>query len=138
MGYYRSATDTYLGAEKWGAGPTALALKQTGPWTVGMLTNHIESFAGDSDRAEISATFVQPFLSYITKTKTTFTLNSESTYDWESDQWSVPVNAAVAQLLKVGPQILQVQLGARYWAESPDNGPEGWGLRAAVTLLFPK
>lgn len=138
VGYYRSATDTYLGDEKWGAGPTALALKQTGPWTVGMLTNHIESFAGDSDRAEISATFVQPFLSYITKTKTTFTLNSESTYDWESDQWSVPVNAAVAQLLKVGPQILQVQLGARYWAESPDNGPEGWGLRAAVTLLFPK
>ncbi len=138
VGYYRSATDQYLGAEKWGAGPTALALRQTGPWTVGLLTNHIESFAGDSDRAEISATFVQPFLSYITKTRTTFSLNSESTYDWESDQWSVPVNATVAQLLKIGPQILQVQLGARYWAESPDNGAEGWGLRAAVTLLFPK
>ena len=53
VGYYRSATDTQLGAEKWGAGPTALALKQTGPWTVGMLTNHIESFAGDDDRAEV-------------------------------------------------------------------------------------
>jgi len=53
VGYYRSATDQYLGAEKWGAGPTALALRQTGPWTVGLLTNHIESFAGDSDRAEM-------------------------------------------------------------------------------------
>jgi hypothetical protein len=50
----------------------------------------------------------------------------------------VPVNVTVAQLLKVGPQIMQVTLGARYWADSPDNGPEGWGARAAVTFLFPK
>ncbi len=138
VGYYRSATDTQLGAEKWGAGPTALALKQTGPWTVGMLTNHIESFAGDDDRAEISSTFVQPFVAYITKTKTTFSVNTESTYDWETDHWSVPVNVAVAQMLKIGPQILQLQLGARYWAESPDNGPEGWGYRMQLTLLYPK
>ena len=29
-------------------------------------------------------------------------------------------------------------LGARYWAEHGDNGPENWGVRAAVTFLFPK
>lgn len=29
-------------------------------------------------------------------------------------------------------------LGARYWAESPDNGPEGWGLRVQLTLPYPK
>jgi len=28
--------------------------------------------------------------------------------------------------------------GVRYWAESPDAGPIGWGVRAALTLLFPK
>jgi hypothetical protein len=28
--------------------------------------------------------------------------------------------------------------GARYWADSPDGGPPGWGLRFAVTFLFPK
>jgi hypothetical protein len=138
VGLYPSASDKALGGEKWGAGPTALALKQTGPWSVGVLTNHIESFAGDNDRAEISATFLQPFLSYITKTHTTFAINTESTYDWNSEQWSVPVNLTVAQLLRAGPQILQLQLGARYWADSPHNGPEGWGLRAGVTFLFPK
>jgi hypothetical protein len=41
-------------------------------------------------------------------------------------------------LMKIGPQILQFQVGARYWAESPENGPEDFGLRAAVTFLFPK
>ncbi|MFT4799249.1 MAG: hypothetical protein ACJARU_002372 [Congregibacter sp.] len=138
VGLYPTASKEVLGGEKWGVGPTALALKQSGPWTYGVLTNHIESFAGDDDRADISATFMQPFVSYITKTKTTLTLQTESTYDWESKQWSVPVNASVSQLLNIGPQILQLQIGVRYWADHGDNGPEDWGLRAGVTFLFPK
>jgi hypothetical protein len=138
VGLYPSASDEMLGGEKWGVGPTVLALQQTGPWTYGLLANHIWSVAGEDDRADISLSFVQPFLSYITKTKTTLGLNTESTYDWENDAWSVPVNASVSQLLKIGPQIMQVTLGARYWAESPDNGPEDWGVRAGLTFLFPK
>lgn len=135
---YPTASDEVLGGEKWGAGPTALALQQKGPWTYGALVNHVESFAGEDDRADMSATFVQPFLAYVTKTKTTLGLNAESTYDWKNEKWSVPVNATVSQLLKVGPQILSLTLGARYWAESPEAGPEGWGVRAGVTFLFPK
>jgi hypothetical protein len=111
--------------------PTAVALKQDGPWTYGALTNHIESFAGDDDRAYVSATFFQPFLSYITKTKTTIGLNAESTYDWNSEQWSVPINFTVNQLLKIGPQIIQVGGGIRYWAASTDNGAEDWGARCS-------
>jgi hypothetical protein len=103
-----------------------------------MLANHIWSVAGDDDRADVSATFVQPFLSYITKTHTTLGLNTESTYDWNAEQWSVPVNLTVNQLLKVGTQPIQLGGGVRYWAESPDNGPEGWGFRFQLTFLFPK
>lgn len=133
-----TASDEVLGGEQWGVGPTVVALKQIGPWTAGFLGNHIWSVAGDDDRADINATFLQPFVSYITKTKTTFGVNTESTYDWQNEAWSVPVNASVAQLLKIGPQIIQITLGGRYWAESPDNGPEDWGLRAQLTFLFPK
>ena len=67
-----SASDEVLGGDKWGLGPTSVALKQMGPWTVGLLANHIWSVAGDDDRGEINATFLQPFVSYITRTKTTF------------------------------------------------------------------
>ena len=133
-----TATDEVLGGEKWGIGPTAVVLNQKGPWTVGLLGNHIWSVAGDDDRTDINATFLQPFVSYITKTKTTFGLLTESTYDWESEKWSVPVIAQAAQLFKLGPQILQLAVGGKYWAESPDNGPEDWGLRVQLTLLFPK
>jgi hypothetical protein len=133
-----TASHKTLGGEQWGLGPTAVVLRQDGPWTIGLLANHIWSLGGEDNRANINATFVQPFVSYITKTKTTFGLVTESTYDWEQNHWSVPVIAQVAQLFKIGPQILQFSLGAKYWAASPDNGPEDWGLRAQLTFLFPK
>ena len=47
----------------------------------------------------ISATSLQPFLSYTTKAYTTYAVNTESTYDWQNSQWIVPVNATVSQLL---------------------------------------
>ena len=127
-----------LGAEKWGIGPTGVALKQLGPWSVGILANHIWSFAGSDNRSGVNATYLQPFLSYTTSTHTTIGVNTESTYDWKGNQWTVPVNFLVGQVLKIGPQLIQLAVGARYWAAAPDNGPEGWGLRLQLTFLFPK
>ena len=134
-----TGSEDRLTAGKWGLGPTAVVLKQQNGWTVGALANHIWSVAGDDDRRDISATFLQPFVSYTTRTLTSFTVNTESTYDWKSEEWSVPVNFMVSQMLKVGNQPLTVKGGARYWADSPDGaGPKGWGFQLAVTLLFPK
>lgn len=132
-----SATDDLLGGEKWGIGPTAVVLKQEGAWTYGALANHIWDFAGDDSRGAVNATFLQPFVSYITPTKTTFTLNTETTYDWHNDQWIVPVNFVVSQLFKIGDQPVQAFVGARYYVETPTGGPE-WGLRFGLTFLFPK
>lgn len=132
-----TATDPLLGGEKWGAGPTAVVLRQSHGWTYGMLANHIWSFAGDSSRADINATFLQPFISYTTPDAWSFTLNTESTYNWTADTWSVPLNFMVAKLVKFGEQPVQFQAGVRYWAESPSTGPEGFGARAGVTFLFP-
>jgi len=42
-----TATDSRLGAKKWGAGPAAVGLLLRGPWTMGMLANHVWSLAGD-------------------------------------------------------------------------------------------
>jgi hypothetical protein len=134
---YPTATDETLGGRKWGAGPTAVLLKQQSGFTYGVLGNHLWSFAGSSDRSDVNATFLQPFLSFTTKSYTTFGVNTESTYDWTASQWTVPINVSVTQLLKIGGQPLTVQLGYRYYAEAPTNGPS-WGLRFAVTLLFPK
>jgi hypothetical protein len=49
-------------------------------------------------------------------------MNTESTYDWEAEEWTVPIS---------------LTLGGRYYAERPSGGPD-WGLRFVVTFLFPK
>lgn len=135
--YYPSATDDALGGEKWGAGPTVVALKQENGLTYGMLSNHIWSFAGNEDRDKISATFFQPFFSYTSKTYTIFGVDAESTYDWKNSQWTVPVNITVTQMVKIKGLPLTCQAGYRYYLDAPDGGPD-WGLRFTLTLLFPK
>ena len=147
---YPTATDKALGFGKWGAGPTALALQQNHGWTYGMLVNHLWSYAdagryaasdagdaSDGSGGQVNATFIQPFVSYTTKTFTTFGLNTESTYDWSNNQWTVPLNVSVSQFLKLGKQPIQLSLGAKYYADGPSGGPD-WGLRFAITFLFPK
>ena len=133
-----TATDELLGADKWGAGPTAVALKQQGPWTYGFLVNHIWSFAGDGNRNDVSSTFMQPFAGYTTATGWSFDLQTETTYDWVNEQWNVPLIFLVSKVTTIGNQLVQLQAGPRYYAEHFDSGPEGLAFRVALTLLFPR
>jgi hypothetical protein len=131
---YPSATDSALGSGKWGAGPTIVVLQQQKGWTYGVLANHVWSYAGWGAQ-DVNSTFLQPFAGYTTKTFTTFMVNTESTYDWQEHQWSVPVNFMLNQMLKLGQQPIQLQLGYRYYAEGPSDGPD-WGLRFTVFFFF--
>jgi hypothetical protein len=132
-----TATDTALGSGKWGAGPTAVLLRQENGWTYGILANQIWSFAGSDSRSSVNSTFLQPFLAYTFPTYTTLGINTESTYNWTSNQWTVPINLSITQILKIGKLPVSVQLGGRYYAEGPSGGPE-WGMRFTFTFLFPK
>lgn len=127
---------TGLSADKWGAGPTALMLKQDSGWTYGILANHLWSFAG-SGSYNVSVTFLQPFLSFTNKSFTTYGISTESTYDWNAKQWTVPLIANVSQLLKLGGKPVSVGLGVKYYADKPNGGPD-WGMRFNISFLFPK
>jgi hypothetical protein len=132
-----TATDPALGSGQYAAGPTAVLLRQRGPWTYGLLANHLWSFAGDDDRPDVNQTFLQPFLAYNTPSGFGLTLQAESSYDWNTDQWTVPVGLFASQVLKLGDQPLSLNFGPRVFAEGPSGSPE-WGLRFTLTLLFPK
>lgn len=132
-----TGTTPGLRSEQLGLGPTALALRQEHGWTYGILANHIWGVTQSDDHDEVNATFLQPFISYQWPTATTLAFNTESTYDWTNEQWTVPLNLILSQIIKVGGKPVQLSLGGRYYAESPEDGPE-WGVRFVVTLLFPK
>jgi len=128
--------DDGLTSDKFSVGPTAVALKQQDGWTYGILWNHLWSVSGDEEAPRVNSEFLQPFLSFNTKTNTTFGVNTESTYNWETEDWTVPVNLTVAQLVKIGKRPVSFLAGYRKYAGSPP-GKQDWGLRFQVTLLFP-
>lgn len=126
-----------LGTDKFSIGPTIVVLKQTDGWTYGALTRQLWSVSGDDDAEDVSSFFLHPSVSYTTKQQTTYTVNTESSYNWETGDWTTPINLMVSQLVSVGKQPVQFQLGYRNYVDSP-NGVLDWGLRFAVILLFPK
>ena len=137
VAHWPTGTDPILRSEQLGVGFTGLALRQEGPWTYGLLANHIWGVTQSDDHPDLNATFLQPFVSYNWPTATTLTLQTETTYDWTAQDWTVPVNLVVSQIIKLKDQPVQFFVGGRYYAEAPDDGPE-WGIRFGFTLLFPR
>lgn len=130
-----TAQEGPLGADQWAIGPTGLAVRQSGRWTWGIQVSHFESVAGDSDREDISATTFRPFLSHVTTFQTTFGVETEAVYDWDLEEWEVPIEFSASQLWKIGGLPVQFGLGARIWADNTDLGPERLGFRAWFTIL---
>ncbi len=111
-----TGTDPALRSEQLGLDVTGLALRQEKGWTYGMLANHIWGVTQSDDHDEVNSTFLQPFISYQWPTATTLALNTESSYDWNNDQWTVPLNLILSQMVKVGGHPVQLSLGGRCYA----------------------
>ena len=132
------ATNDMLASKKFGVGPTALVLKQFSGWTLGALVNQIWSVAGDANRSDINQMFVQPFMSYNWKSGAGLGINSEITQNWTSSSTSVFINPIITAVTKVGTQIVSLGIGPRIQVAAPEGNKAAFGVRAAVTLVFPK
>jgi hypothetical protein len=133
-----TGTDDLLTAKKWGLGPTGVVLTQAGPWSYGVLGNHVWSVAGSSSRPSISTSFVQPFLVYTTPTAWSLGVQAEATYDWRQSDASVPVTVFAGKVMRIGGLPIQITGGPRYFVTHFDNGPKGWGARLSLTMMFPR
>lgn len=132
-----TASDDLLGVDEWGAGPSLLVLRQSKHWTIGALMNHIWSVSGSRNDPDISNTFLQPFFARQFAGGRTLTFNLESTYDWENEQWTVPLNVTYSKVTRVGSQTMSFAGGVRGYLDAPRGGPD-WGLRFVVTFLVPE
>ncbi|MFV0300932.1 MAG: hypothetical protein ACK5IP_08670 [Paracoccus sp. (in: a-proteobacteria)] len=120
-----------LGADQFAMGVTGVALKQCGPWTFGVLANHLWDVSGGGDATDISTSHAQPFLNHTSTDAVTFALNTETSHVWNGNEGAVPINLMVSKVVSLGG-------GVRYRADGPETGPDGWGARAIVTFLFPR
>lgn len=137
---FPTATDDALGSDKWSAGPTAAALTIRGPWVAGALVNHLWSFAGDDDRADVNQTLIQPIVNYNLPGGWFLSSVPYITANWETDgddRWTVPIGIGVGKVHRFGTQPVSLQLTPYYNVVRPDDAAE-WTLQFRINLLFPK
>ena len=133
-----TATNNALGSEKFGMGPSVVVLTQPGPWTLGLLFNHIWSTSGASDREDVNATLLQPFVNYNLGNGLAVGAVLEATANWTADEhWTAPLVFTVSKVARLGKQPVNFVLGAGPTVASPEGGPN-WRFRFMAVFLYPR
>ena len=139
--YYPTATNSALGVNKWGSGPSAAFLfKDTSPFVFGMVANNIWSFGGppgSSDRT--NQLLLNPFMSYHFGDGWAIGSSPNITANWiaKGEKWTVPVGGGLSKTFRLGEQPLKLALDAYYNAIRPNAGNDTWLLQATLTFIFP-
>ncbi|MBK6506827.1 MAG: hypothetical protein IPG02_14455 [Ignavibacteria bacterium] len=133
-----TATNDMLGSKKFGAGPTAILLKQANGWTYGALVNQVWSVAGSEEGTNVNQIFTQPFVTYNWKSGTGLTVNTELTHYWESSETNAFINIMAGGILKFGKQLIQAQVGPRIQVAATEGNRADFGVRTALIFVFPK
>jgi hypothetical protein len=135
-----TASDEALGAEKWGAGPTAVGLYQAGKWSMGMLVGHIWSFGGTSKRDDVDLTYLQPFVNYNLTDGWYLSTSPIISANWEAtsgQKWTVPIGAGIGKIFAIGNQRMNARFNAYYNVERP-SGAANTQLQFTIQFLFPR
>ena len=141
--YMPTATTEALRTQKWGAGPSVVALKMSGAWVFGALVMNFWSFAGPDDYVkEINTMQIQPFVNY-NFGKTGWFLSSVPIIfaNWTADsdnRWTVPLGGGVGKAFKLGKVPITLITQAFYNVITPERFGEQWQLRLQGQIFFPR
>jgi hypothetical protein len=112
-----------------------------GPWVVGLLGNNLWSYAGNSDRKDMSQFLAQYFINYNLPDAWYLTSAPIITANWEAEgkgnKWTVPIGGGFGKVFRIGKFPFNANVGAFSNVVRPD-GAADWTLRIQLALLLPK
>ncbi|SFU22644.1 hypothetical protein SAMN05518861_13810 [Mesorhizobium sp. YR577] len=132
-----TATDDALGAGKWQAGVVGLAIAPQSWGLIGGLATYQTSFAGESDREDVSLATFQPIVNY--NLSDGFYLRSSATwnFDLESGNYSIPVGFGVGKVIPVSDKVtMNAFIEPQYTVFSHGAGQPEWQIFAGVNFQF--
>ncbi len=121
---------------RWGGGPSGIVMMQNQSWSWGVEANHIWSYTIPALHGNASTSAFQPFMAFTQSSGLTWSVGSETTYDWVDKVWTVPVSAGLSKMFSFGSQKAMLGVEGKYWIARPDSVP-GWGVRLTASVLFP-
>ena len=135
-----TASNSFLGTEKWTAGPSVVFLTQPQGWTIGTILQNTWSYAGVDDRGDVNFFYSQVFITKNLEKGWYINTAPIITANWEApsgNQWTVPLGAGFGKLFRWGKLPINAQAGYYFNVAKPEGGADSQ-LRFQFTLLFPK
>jgi hypothetical protein len=134
-----TATNDAIGTEKFGVGPSVVALVQPGKWTTGALWNQIWSVDGAIDRPDINQMYLQPFANYNLPDGLAVGSQMEISTNWDADSEKTTafLYFSISKVTLLGRRPVSFLAAAGPAVVHPD-GRADWRLRFAATFLFPR
>jgi hypothetical protein len=135
-----TASKDQLGSGKWSAGVTGVALTQPKWGSMGLLGRQIWSFAGDSNREDVSQFLAEPFVNYNLEKGWFLLTDIIVTANWKassSQTWTVPLGGGFGRIYKIGKQAVNNRFEVYYNVVKPDSAPD-WTWTFTFQFLFPK
>lgn len=133
---FPTATDDAIGQGKYQAGPAAMVFKIGKPWVYGVLAQHWESYAGDSDRADTSRTDIQYTIRYALPNAMSIGMGPTITYDWEAESRNAltfPIGLGITKTTRWGKTPVKLRAELHYSVIKPDDYGTEWNFRIQVT-----
>ena len=132
-----TATNTALGSEKFGFGPSAVVLTQPGPWTLGILANQIWSVDGAVDRTGVNQMLLQPFLHYNLGEGLSIGASAEANINWKDDGTStIPLLFQASKVTSVGSRPVKLSMAVGPMLAHAQGAD--WRFRMSINFLFPR
>ncbi len=131
-------TDSALGTDEWGAGPTLLIEYTKDNLQLGILAANIWSL-GDGSQATNSMQ-LEPWIAYSITPEWYLLTDMAITADWNasaSDRWVLPIGGGIGRTFNIGKQALNINLQAYWNAIKPDEGAD-WSMVFTFQMFFPK
>ncbi len=136
---FPTAAEEVLGAGKWQAGPGAMLFYMGKPWVGGLLYQHWESYAGESDRQEVSKTDLQYIIRRSIPGAMSIGMGPTITYDWKADSdnaLTLPVGLGVTKTTRWGGNPYKVRVELHYSIIRPEDYGTEWNLRLQLTPII--
>ena len=121
-----------LGLEQWTLGPEFLVGKLTDSYVLGFFPNHQWDIAGWGDN-QVNLTSIQVFATLLPGDGWSVGTAPTFTYDWTTDQWTVPINLNIGKTVIWDEQPWKLSLEVNYYVEKPDTFAAEWMVGFNIT-----
>lgn len=136
VGSLPTATDKKVASDQWRLGPEVM-FAQFYKWGVlGILPTHLWNVAGSNDKY-FSTTSTQVFLVYLPGGGWNVGTKPIMSYDWVTDQATVPLNLAVGKTVKYGSTPVKLEIEVNYFVAKDDAFGQKWMIAFNITPVVP-